>query len=438
MIDALPRLFDTAQLLPHGLCLEWRPELVWLHAVSDGLTALAYYSIPFALLVFAYRRRDLKYRWMFLLFGAFILACGTTHLIGVWTLWQPIYGIQGVAKAATALTSVVTALLLWPLIPKALALPGPTQWRAVNDTLANEVAERRAAEEQVRRMNRELEARVRLRTAELEEANRALKAEIAHGVAAEAALRAAKEEAEAARAEAERASHAKSTFLAAASHDLRQPMQALFLFADTIELRLRGRPEQRVMDDFRRSLEALRSLLDSLLDISKLDAGLVRPQPVGFPLADVLDRLAAEYRPLAEAKGVELRVVGSTAQVCSDPTLLGRILQNLVHNAVRYTERGRILVGCRRRRAAIEIMVRDTGIGIADKHAEDVFAEFFQIDNDARDREKGLGLGLAIVRRLSRLLGHDVRLCSRPGAGATFTVSVPLAAAPSRLRTGFA
>lgn len=421
MFSSLAAMLDGSQFLPHGVCLDGRPSLIWLHAVSDGLTALAYYSIPFALLVFAWRRRDLRWRWMFVLFGAFILACGTTHALGVWTLWEPVYVVQGLAKAATAIISLTTAVLLWPMLPKALALPGPGQWQAVNRALGDEVRERRAAEEQVRRMNAELEKRVRERTAELERANRALTAEVAQRVAVEAQLRAAK-------AEAEQASVAKSRFLAAASHDLRQPVQALFLFAEAIAHRLRNRPEAAVMGDFRRSLDALKALLDSILDVSKLDAGVILPERQRFPVNDMLRRMASEYGVTAKAKGVELRVVPCSAEIDSDPALLGRVVQNLVHNAVRYTPSGRILVGCRRRPGGVRLEVHDTGMGIPEQHLSDIFDEFFQVGNQERDREKGLGLGLAIVRRLVRLLGHHLQVRSREGKGTMFSLELPLAA----------
>ncbi|MBI2236408.1 MAG: hypothetical protein HYU60_05555 [Magnetospirillum sp.] len=174
----LAGFLDAYGLLPHGICLTWRPELLWLHAVSDAVTALAYYSIPVALLVFAWRRRDLQFRWMFVLFGIFITACGTTHVMGLLTLWVPLYAEEGLVKAVTALSSILTTAVLFPLIPKALALPGPAQWEAVNRDLHDEVSERREAEAEVRRLNAELERRVAERTAELAAANAELRTEV--------------------------------------------------------------------------------------------------------------------------------------------------------------------------------------------------------------------------------------------------------------------
>lgn len=164
-------LADPAQFQPHGFCLLWDPALVWTHLVSDVLIALAYFSIPIALMTFVQRRRDVAFSWMFVAFGIFILLCGTTHVFGAWTLWNASYGVEGLVKAATAVASVATAGLLWPLLPRAIALPSPAQLRATNARLEVEIAERTRAEHEVREMNVLLEQRVAERTAELETVN---------------------------------------------------------------------------------------------------------------------------------------------------------------------------------------------------------------------------------------------------------------------------
>ncbi|MFO1059823.1 MAG: ATP-binding protein [Dongiaceae bacterium] len=149
-MDGLRSFLDAASLAPHGFCLLWRPELIWLHVTSDSLIAAAYYSIPLALAVFVWLRRDLAFGWMFWLFAIFILACGTTHLFDIWTLWHPDYGTQGLVKAATAAASVITAAMLWPLLPKALALPSPAELRVANDRLTREISERGQAVDRLR------------------------------------------------------------------------------------------------------------------------------------------------------------------------------------------------------------------------------------------------------------------------------------------------
>ncbi|WP_353860712.1 PAS domain S-box protein [Azospirillum formosense] len=245
---------------------------------------------------------------------------------------------------------------------------------------------------------------------------------------AEDALRASK-------AEADRANVAKSKFLAAASHDLRQPVQAMMLFQSALAERLDGHPAVPLLDSMGLAMNGLRMLLDSLLDVSKLDAGLIVPQLQDLAIGPIIEQLGAEYHPQAQAKGLRLRVVPCTLTIRSDPALLMRILRNLVENALRYTERGGLLIGCRRRGDRLRIEVMDSGIGIpSDKHDE-VFEEFFQVGNQERDRSKGLGLGLAVVRRLARLLGHTVHLRSRLGRGSAFCIDVPLV---SRQATGAA
>jgi two-component system, sensor histidine kinase len=240
----------------------------------------------------------------------------------------------------------------------------------------------------------------------------------------------------AARDEAERASRSKSGFLAAACHDLRQPVQSLLLFAAALDDRLKGHPAADIVVGMKQALDAHRLLLDGLLDISRLDAGVIQPKVTEFPLGGLLDRLGKEYALQAREKGLSLTAVGSRAWVRSDEALLERILRNLIENALRYTRAGRILVGCRRRGGALAISVSDTGIGIPDDQGEAIFEEFRQAERGEGqgghaegEGGQGLGLGLAIVRRLALLLGHEVRLRSRPGRGSEFTVEVPLAAA---------
>ncbi len=228
-----------------------------------------------------------------------------------------------------------------------------------------------------------------------------------------------------AKTELEEAVAAKSRFLAAASHDLRQPLQAMFCFAAVLEGQVVP-AGQATVRDLGISLTSLKSLLDALLDVSRLDAGVVSPQQSCFPVNAVLRQMAVEMGAPAEAKGLTLRIVESAACIRTDPVLLARILRNLIENAIRYTERGGILVGCRRRNGALMIAVHDTGPGIPQDAQARIFEEFFQIGNAERDRMKGLGLGLAIVSRLSRLLDHPITLHSGPGRGSSFAVTVPL------------
>lgn len=242
---------------------------------------------------------------------------------------------------------------------------------------------------------------------------------------------AAQREAETAKAEAQRANIAKSKFLAAASHDLRQPVQSLILLTQVLHQKAEGTPLVRVAGLMEQALDGLRMMLNSLLDVSRLDAGVIVPELQPMALDDIFVRLGAEYRMQAEAKGLKLRVVGTRAVVRTDPRLLERILRNLIENALRYTPTGGVLVGCRRRGSEVCVEVADTGIGIDEGHREAIFEEFYQIGNTSCDRS-GLGLGLSIVRRLARLTGARIILRSRSGRGSCFGVVMPSADGAAR------
>ncbi len=231
----------------------------------------------------------------------------------------------------------------------------------------------------------------------------------------------------AAKAEAERASEAKSKFLAAASHDLRQPVQSLTLLLAMIKRLVSDRPKAAASVEMAETaLSSLSGLLTGILDISRLEAGVVTPQAASVDLAAVVKKLAAEYRPRAESAGLALRAVPGALWARTDAALLDRILRNLLENALRYTLKGGVLIALRRRGDKARIDVFDTGIGIpADKQAE-IFVEFRQLGNPARDASQGLGLGLAIVSRLAHLLDTEVQVCSRPGHGSRFSISLPL------------
>lgn len=236
---------------------------------------------------------------------------------------------------------------------------------------------------------------------------------------------------EAAHRAAEQANVSKSRFFAAASHDLRQPLHSLGLFATALRERVADGEARDLALRIGDSIEALDRLFDELLDLSRLDAGTVEVRRRAVALQPLFDRLDVEFHDEAARKGLRLRLVPSALVVDTDPMLLGRILANLVANAVRYTNVGGVLVGARRRGSAVLVEVWDTGIGIAANQKALVFDEFYQVGNPARDRRKGMGLGLAIVRRLSTLLGHSLHLDSVPGRGTHFRLELPLASRPA-------
>lgn len=238
--------------------------------------------------------------------------------------------------------------------------------------------------------------------------------------------------------EAESANFSKTRFLAAASHDLRQPMHALGLFIGELQAIVNTQEQRKIVMKVEESVYAMSGLLNSLLDISKLDAGIVVPQPADFSIEKLLNRIAQNYRSAAEAKSIQFRIVPSCVLIRSDPILLERILLNLVGNALRYTPaKGRVMLDCRKRGNQLLIEIRDNGIGIPAEEQQNIFHEFVQLANKERDRSMGLGLGLAIVERLSKLLDHPIAVCSEPGKGSVFSVRVPLASSQSELTTTF-
>jgi two-component system CheB/CheR fusion protein len=232
-----------------------------------------------------------------------------------------------------------------------------------------------------------------------------------------------------ARRTADEANLAKSRFLAAASHDLRQPLQTLALIQGLLANRVDDDRGRRLVARVDETLGAMTGMLNTLLDINQIEAGTLRANIESFAIGPLLERLQGEFTYHAEAKRLALRVVGSTRMVTSDPRLLEQMLRNLLSNALKYTATGKVLLGCRQHGEMLKVEVLDTGIGIPEAELGRIFGEYEQLDNAARERSRGLGLGLAIVRRLGDLLGHPIHVCSRPGHGSRFWLEVPIATA---------
>jgi PAS domain S-box-containing protein len=274
-----------------------------------------------------------------------------------------------------------------------------------------DISTRRRAELALEEAKANLEQRVEDRTTELNQAMKDL---------------------EVAKAEAEQANRSKTRFLAAATHDLLQPLNAARLFISVLAEQSDTLPSEqaKLVDRVDNSLAAAEDLLGGLLDISKLDSGALVPEISQFRLADLLKLLHQQFSPLARARGleIELRGSGMDCVVKSDRQLLRRILQNLIANAFRYSSGGRVLVAARRRADQVEVQVWDQGQGIPEENLEDIFVEFKRLELGPGAKEKGLGLGLAIVDRVSRMLGHQVLVRSRLGRGSMFSVSLPVAA----------
>jgi signal transduction histidine kinase/CheY-like chemotaxis protein len=256
-----------------------------------------------------------------------------------------------------------------------------------------------------------------------------------------ARLQAAGRRLQEARRDAETANVAKTKFLAAASHDLRQPMQALSMYATVLEERVADPNALRVVHGIQLSVTTLERMFDSLLDIAKIESGVIKPQVVTFPLMPLVERVVEAERSIAAQKKLQLRVARTSASVQSDPALLERMLKNLVTNAIRYTERGKIVIGFRRLgREHLRLDVIDSGIGIALEEQERIFDEYYQLSGSSA---QGLGLGLPIVKSLGALLGHPVSVKSAPGRGSVFSIELQrapdvLPASPAQPASGTA
>lgn len=232
---------------------------------------------------------------------------------------------------------------------------------------------------------------------------------------------------------AEQANKSKTRFLASASHDMRQPLHAMGLFIGVLEDRVDQAEHKSIIRKIRKSSDALGSLLDSLLDISKLDAGVIKVLPEPFFLNNLFKVLNNEFQAVAKEKNLKIKFVDTKLWVDSDYFIVERILRNLIANAIQYTEKGRILVGCRRHQGRILLAVYDTGMGIHGEEIPNIYREFHQLHNPERDRSKGLGLGLAIVERMAKLLGTPLYIESTPGKGSVFGITMQALPPPANV-----
>lgn len=245
---------------------------------------------------------------------------------------------------------------------------------------------------------------------------------------AEAALRDAKED-------ADRANSAKSRFLAAASHDMRQPLQSLNLLHYALTEQVLNKESREIVSDLGQALNIMGNMLDCLLDVSQLETGAIEPSIKSVEIEQIFERLRLVFSPRAAKQSVELKIVSTSAVTHTDPDLLSQMLENVVSNAIDHSKGNKIVLGCRRRDDHLRIEVWDNGVGIPQKQIKSIFEEYYQLDNPARDRNRGLGLGLSIVERMGRLLGHGVDVESVMGQHTMFGVNVPMATPSVQTRT---
>jgi len=402
-------LIYPVNLTPHGYCLLWAPGLIWLHAVSDTVIALAYFSIPLALIWFVNQRKDLEFRWVFLLFVCFIMACGLTHVMGVLTLWVAAYGLEGVIKVVTAILSVATAALLWPLIPKLLALPSPAQLATVNQHLQGEIEEKdrihallQASEDQVRRTNAELEVRVAERTADLVAANERLTQTLAQ-------LEGARSELEATVKERTDALTQRDLLLREVYHRVKNNLQ---IVDAVIQMQADQTPAKRD----KAFLEALRSRVYAL--------GLVHQQLMTsadlrtFDLAPFLRELTENLLIAGATGDVEMEVEAIPLSVGLDFAVpMGLVVTELLTNSLKHAfpdGKGKVTVSVARERAGdpeseIVVTVTDNGRG----------------DQSNSEPAPKAGLGKRLIQGLLRQLDGRMVVDGREGHMARIVIPQP-------------
>lgn len=381
--QAFTEAFTASAYLPHGHCYLWQSRLLAIHGVSDALIGLAYLVISLTLGYLVYQARDhIPFQWMIVAFGVFIIACGITHFIEVVTLWTPVYWLAGDVKMITAVASVGTALALPPLVPRILEL-----------VRAQDVAERR--------------------TLELKESSALLARE------------------QAARTRAEEADHAKDQFLAMISHELRNPLSPILAWARMLKTgTLEPEKQAAAINAIERNATAQAQLIEDLLDVSRIVSGKLRLNVQPIELDKVIEAALDTLRPSADAKHIRLQLVldPRTGMVLGDADRLQQVVWNLLSNAIKFTPKGgRVQIALARVNSHGEFSVSDTGYGIEQDAIPHVFERFWQKDAGTERQQKGLGLGLAIVRHIVEAHGGEV--CAHSdghGKGSRFTVNLPL------------
>ncbi|MER3434164.1 MAG: hybrid sensor histidine kinase/response regulator [Leptolyngbya sp. ERB_1_1] len=428
------QFFDSSSFIPHGHCYLWQTGLVWLHITGDALIGLAYYSIPLTLFFFVRNRRDLPFNWIFLLFGTFIIACGTGHILDIWTLWHPNYWISGGLKAVTAMVSVLTAVELYSLIPKALALPGPSQLTLANQALQIQIGERRQAEIELKRYQDQLEELVAQRTAELTASNAQLQQEITERQRIQEERELLLQREQQAREQAEAANRVKDEFLAVLSHEIRTPLNPILGWTKLLQKR-QLRPEKTAiaLDTIERNAKLQARLIEDLLDISRIMRGKLSLDTGAMDLKAVILAAIETVSLAAEAKQIQIEttIKAEVGQILGDAGRLQQVVWNLVSNAVKFTPEGGLVEVILTDEALdhAKIIVRDTGKGIVADALPYVFDRFWQEDSTNTRQFGGLGLGLAISRQIVELHGGTITAESAgEGQGTTFTVRLPLRA----------
>lgn len=376
----LEALFDKAGLAPHGICLLWRGDLFWSLAGSDAIIAASYLSISTAIAIYVIKRRDIHLRWVAAAFALFILLCATSHLSDLWTLWSPDYGIQAVIKVTTALVSLITAILLWPLIPHLLSMPSNAQLATANAALSREIEER---------------------------------------LAVEASLNSTEKELRAANAELE-------SFAYAVSHDLRAPLRAMTGFSTAMLEDYGAQLDETAhyyLEQVCRGGRHMGELIEGLLQLSRVTRDQLLRERVD--ISAMANSIRDELRQ-TDAGGVAAWEIEPGLSVWGDPRMIEAVLHNLLENAVKYAAKCAtpiVRVTSESKNGVTFICVADNGAGFDMAHAGKLFQPFQRLHR--QDEFPGIGIGLSTVSRVIQRHGGSVLADGAVGKGARFCFSVP-------------
>jgi signal transduction histidine kinase len=408
-----------SDFMPHGHCYFWKPEILWLTVGGDALTAAAYYSIPLMLFYFAKTRQDLAHKHVFILFGSFILLCGTTHVLDIWTAWVPTYRLAGVVKMVTGLVSIGTGVVLYKSIPALLAIPSNAQLGVANQRLQDEIRERKKAEADLHRVNEVLESRVQERTAQLFRVNRDLEMEIEERKKAQRALMIKNYD-------LIRINGDLDNFVYCASHDLKAPVSNLegLLSALREEMPEVNGAVEPILGRLETSVRRMNRTIQDLSDVSKIQRRSEETEGVEeVRFEQVFREVMTNIRDVAQKAQVRIDVDFS-----QQPTIwfsyqnLQSILQNLLTNAIKYRSPDReayVSVRTEDTDKYVVLIVADNGIGIdLERHEKKIFSLFKRL----HDHVEGSGVGLYIVKRIIDNHQGKIEVQSEVNKGTTFRV----------------
>jgi signal transduction histidine kinase len=387
------------------------PELVWVHILADSLIALSYYSIPLTLIYFVCKREDVPFKSVFLLFGAFIVSCGTTHIMGVWTLWHPDYWLSGAIKSVTALVSVYTALTIIPLVPQALALPSPAQLEAANKALQTEILERKRVEQELRQYKENLEELVEQRTGELANTNELLQQEILQRQQSQEKMALLLKELESTNKEL-------NDFAYIVSHDLKAPLRGISSLSEWLVSDYADKLDdegKELINLLIARVKKIYSLIDAILQYSRI--GRIKEEIRRVNLNDVVTEVIELLEPI---ENIQIDITNELPIVYCEETRIEQVFQNLLSNAIKFIDKpqGKITIACTEKNGYWQISVKDNGCGIEKEHFERIF-KIFQKLSDNKNSDS-TGIGLAIVKKIVEMYGGEVWVESELGVGTTF------------------